>query len=451
MRARNDREHNQEASTKGREPQRADNQQTQVRERVPKIQYRFLMDLQERGVSKQARQDAEDIVSKIRRFPLEPAHVMTAWERTTKAAIADYKEGRGSQELRTRHHQAQAILFSVVRDGPPVKDADELRSRIAALATKQTTQAAPVRTILRPPASDPQTQAAAKAAPERAAAGEERVPVIAQAAPVQQELKDAAIRASEANGPSGASGSSGSSGMRTTTQVAPDKPTRVKRQRTKVKDESTPAEPERAKRPAEKDGRARDSEQEQEQQQQKKQQPPPDERTKADQKLETLMTRLKELPEKMRTMIDESARALLLEGNYTRETARLALPAAMAELQHKKGPENVVRALTLATIARTKDHDALLMEVGTCRPEEQREISHAARSRLEMYPPQESGLFAVRHDQLAAAVRMVTDPSDKNRREALILTLTREEVETFTDPQRTPWDQMAEQLASDIA
>lgn len=58
------------------------------------------------------------MAEKIRRYPLESAHVMASWERFTKKAIEDFKAGVGRNNDRDRQHLAYAVLFSSVRSAP---------------------------------------------------------------------------------------------------------------------------------------------------------------------------------------------------------------------------------------------------------------------------------------------------------------------------------------------
>ena len=54
------------------------------RVRVPKIQYRFLKELEERGVNGELRTNALSMADKIKKYPLDAQHVMVST--TTKIA-----------------------------------------------------------------------------------------------------------------------------------------------------------------------------------------------------------------------------------------------------------------------------------------------------------------------------------------------------------------------------
>lgn len=102
--------------------------------RVPKIQYRFLKLIEEKGITQQMRASALTMADKIRRYPLRPFHVMNAWERHTRVAIADFKARRGNQKERDDEHCTYAVMFSAVRSGRPVENVAELKERIRKLA-----------------------------------------------------------------------------------------------------------------------------------------------------------------------------------------------------------------------------------------------------------------------------------------------------------------------------
>jgi hypothetical protein len=55
--------------------------------RVAKIQYRFIKELEQTGVTGEARVAAGAMADKIKRYPPEPEHVMAAWERFTAKAL----------------------------------------------------------------------------------------------------------------------------------------------------------------------------------------------------------------------------------------------------------------------------------------------------------------------------------------------------------------------------
>lgn len=116
-----------------REREHEDKEQSH-RVRVPKIQYRFLKELEEKGVSDDTRKGALAMADKIRRYPLEDRAVMGSWERFTRTAIEDFKKNGQSPE-RDRQHLAYAVLFSTVRDAAPARDVDDLKKRIQAFET----------------------------------------------------------------------------------------------------------------------------------------------------------------------------------------------------------------------------------------------------------------------------------------------------------------------------
>ena len=111
----------------------AEHKQQESRVRIPKIQYRFLKEIEENGVADGARGDALAMADKIRRFPLEEKHVMGSWERFTRKAIEEFKRGANGTE-NDRQHTAYAVLFSALRAGGAVKSADELKARVADVA-----------------------------------------------------------------------------------------------------------------------------------------------------------------------------------------------------------------------------------------------------------------------------------------------------------------------------
>ncbi len=110
--------------------QRMERQERRTQTRIPKIQYRFLKELEEQGVSKETRDDAYAMAGKIRRFPLEEKHVMGSWERFTRTAIEAYKQGHGSDAERTRQHRAYAVLFSAIRGHAPIQNSLDLKIRV---------------------------------------------------------------------------------------------------------------------------------------------------------------------------------------------------------------------------------------------------------------------------------------------------------------------------------
>lgn len=101
---------------------------------VPKIQYRFIKGLEERGVDGEARTSALAMADKIKRYPLEAKDVMGSWERFTKKAIDDFKQRRGNDAEHDRQHVAYAVVFSALREKQPVQSAGDLKQRIEAFS-----------------------------------------------------------------------------------------------------------------------------------------------------------------------------------------------------------------------------------------------------------------------------------------------------------------------------
>ena len=120
--------------TRAEEPRdRSQEREQDTRVRIPKIQYRFLKELEQRGIPDEARANALAMADRIRRYPLEPKHVMGSWERFTKTAIEDFKKGAGKSDEHDRQHNAYALLFSSIRTGPSPTNAQELKARVGAL------------------------------------------------------------------------------------------------------------------------------------------------------------------------------------------------------------------------------------------------------------------------------------------------------------------------------
>lgn len=118
--------------TRARERERDDDKEQSRRVRVPKIQYRFLKELEEKGVTVDARKGALAMADKIRKFPLDERAVMGSWERFTKKAIEEFKTAGPSPE-RDRQHGAYAVLFSAMRDKEPAASGAELKKRVEVL------------------------------------------------------------------------------------------------------------------------------------------------------------------------------------------------------------------------------------------------------------------------------------------------------------------------------
>lgn len=313
-----------------RQPEAREREDTR-RVRVPKIQYRFLKEIEEKGITDDARKDALAMADKIKRFPLEPAHVMGSWERFTKKAIEEFKSGRGKNDERDRQHVAYAVVFASMRDNPPANDVDHLKARIRVTAEQLPARERPI------------------PAPSR-----------------QQEL--------------------------------------IERERPPV-----------------------------------------------DKQVDAALARLRELSPELRSTIEASARELLIEGHHTARSARDALPAAVRDLQAERSEKNTVHTLTLAVVAKTADHPTLVREVAALPPQQSKDIEAEARSRLERYPPLETGLADVRKHAVDAAVRDAVSPSAETRQEVLVLTRAREDLERVADPKRLRWEHVADDLARDLA
>ena len=116
-------------------PEEQDREHTQEREdtrrvRIPKIQYRFLKELDEKGINGETRVGALAMADKIKRYPLGAQHVMASWERFTRKAIEEFKAGRGDNAARDRQHVAYAVLFSALKDGRQAASIGELKQHI---------------------------------------------------------------------------------------------------------------------------------------------------------------------------------------------------------------------------------------------------------------------------------------------------------------------------------
>lgn len=329
------RETRKEPDKREREP---DDDDKSRRVRVPKIQYRFLKELEEKGVSTTARGDALKMVEKIRKFPLDERAVMGSWERFTKQAIEDFKKNGPSPE-RDRQHAAYAVLFAAMRDKEPAPKQADAQSRVQSLDIAQ----------------------GAGRAPDR-----ERPRQDEQQKPQQRELIDR-------------------------------------------------------------------------------------ERPLIDKQLDTTLARLRELSSSLRSTIEASAREIIAEGHHTWKSARQALPEAIKELQADRSEKNTVHTLTLAVIARSPSPGELRAEIDSLRYADHKELKDEARSRLERYPPLETGIVDVRRDAVAASVRNAIDPTPATRREALVLQEALDQIEELADPKRLQWDGVGEELAERLA
>ena len=167
-------------------------QEEKSRVRVPKIQYRFIRQLEQDGVAGQERVGALAMADKIKRYPLEAKHVMGSWERFTKRAIEDFKANKGDAAERDRTHAAYAVVFSAMREGSPAQSIGELKQRIEGLCAQ------------RPPAPQAEERGQGRAPAPRqrsfaeVARAEERPPVERQAEAALANLRglSPALRAS---------------------------------------------------------------------------------------------------------------------------------------------------------------------------------------------------------------------------------------------------------------
>lgn len=140
------------------------------RVRIPKIQYRFLKELDEKGVGDDARKGAFAMADKIRRYPVDERAVMGSWERFTRKAIEEFKAG-GPSDARDRQHIAYAVLFSAMRDKPPAQNIEELKKRLEAFETPASRKNA---------TDTPQQRSTAAAKPEQRELIERERPLVDQ-------------------------------------------------------------------------------------------------------------------------------------------------------------------------------------------------------------------------------------------------------------------------------
>jgi hypothetical protein len=119
------------------EPQAERQRERSGQVRVPKIQYRFLKELEQTGPNGELRLSALEMADKIKRYPLEAQHVMSSWERFTAKAIEDFKANRGDGAERDKQHLAYAVLFTSMRDAAPAQNIGDLKQRIEAVCAKQ--------------------------------------------------------------------------------------------------------------------------------------------------------------------------------------------------------------------------------------------------------------------------------------------------------------------------
>jgi hypothetical protein len=317
----------QEQQRNERDRDHAPERQT-ARVRVPKIQYRFIKELEQTGVGGESRINALAMADKIKRYPLEAQHVMASWERFTKKSIDEFK-ARGKNEANDRQHVAYAIVFSAMRDGQPAQSIGDLKQRIEVFSANH------------PP------QSANRAAPAQA--------------PQQQNLLEQQHHA-------------------------------VERQ------------------------------------------------------VETALVLLRGLTPQLRETIEGAARQTLVEGHHSASSAREALPAAARALQNERTEANTINALSLAVVARTPDHATLIREINTLSDAELKSVLNESRARTEQSSIK---LDEARRDALAAAVRAAVAP--ETRRDALVAAAVREHLECVANPRRGRWDDVAEQLAQDLA
>lgn len=175
------------------------------------------------------------------------------------------------------------------------------------------------------------------------------------------------------------------------------------------------------------------------------------ERPTIEQQMETALSTVRGLSSPLRGAIEGSARELIVEGHHSQRSAREALPTAVREFQADKSERNTVHMLTLAVIAKAPEHRALLRDLWDMPREQMKEIEAESRSRLERYPPLETGLADLRNDAVEASVRAAVAPSAPNQREALVLAHAREELECLADPKRAQWQNVSDELARDLA
>jgi hypothetical protein len=310
------------------------------RVRIPKIQYRFLKEVEEKGVNGELRTNALAMADKIKRYPLDSQHVMGSWERFTKKAIEEFKQKRGDNAERERTHCAYAVVFSALREQKPVESIGELKQRIDVFSARN------------PPDGG-----------------------------------DAAADRKEV--------------MNNNNQGA--------RQQSLLERTRTPVE----------------------------------------QQVDTALSHVRGLSPHLRSTIETSARERILYGDAAR-TAQEALPGAVRSFQNDKSERNTVHMLTLAVVAKTPGHRALLNDLWDLPREEMKVLEAEGRARLERYPP-ETGLVDLRKDAIDAAVRLGVAPSPETKREALVLAHAREEMERLADPKREQWQNVSSELARDLA
>lgn len=131
-RARDDRDEQppqQHEKTRERDQQREKGAEQTRDVRIPKIQYRFIKELEERGPSANDAQGAREMADKIKRFPIGPQAVMQSWERFTKEAIEEYKAGTGDGAVRDQKHRDYALFFMALQ-GRGATDRDELKRHV---------------------------------------------------------------------------------------------------------------------------------------------------------------------------------------------------------------------------------------------------------------------------------------------------------------------------------
>jgi hypothetical protein len=397
--------------------------------RVQKIQYRFLKELEERALMPRDMQGAYDMADKIRRYPLEPAHVMTSWEKFTKTAIEDYKAGTGSDGARDSQHRAYAMMFSVVRAAERVKDSAELFARLREVERKNGVQESrsvnakmvrygdemlPGEWVDKEGRFVGPSQQASDVRPRSTSEKTRSEAVTAKELPSQKHARAVvdgeAVRSQE---------------RESITEELPARAadrSREARLHERAPQQRTLALPEQTFGP---------------------------ERTTLDVRVERMVEKLRQLTPELRATIESAARDALADGLHTPTSAREALPEALEVLRSQKTPENTVHALTLATIARVPEHAALIAELGAKSVDERREIAGEARMRLERYPALDSGISLVRRDEVGAAVHDVLNPSAEGRRDVLVLAQARDEAERIADPRHGLWERIAADMVSE--
>lgn len=155
---------------------------------------------------------------------------------------------------------------------------------------------------------------------------------------------------------------------------------------------------------------------------------------------------LRKFPTELREAIGMQAADLLESGRLSPNRARDQFRPAMAILREHNTKENVVKAVTLAVVARVPSHQTLLGEIRELDIHMQGDIRTEARRRSEAFEG-ENGLADVRKAQIEAAVKNTIDPGGLNRFEAHVLAELREDIELVEDSRRVSYDEVAHRVA----